>query len=381
MSGRRGPAPAGPAGPACCTAPGPAGRRAFLSALLGAAAAACASPTQQAAERRERELHRQAADILAGGPVVDLHAHPGAFTRARTGALPLSALEEMAAGGVDLAFFAAVGDGPVIRREGRRLRQYRDPVPGELWRATIGQLERDRARAAEGRLALVRAPADLAAARRTRTPAALLACEGGDPLEGDPARVRELFALGVRSLQLVHYRVNELGDIQTEPERPGGLTPAGQETVALMNRLGLVVDAAHAAPGTLRAILAASSAPIVVSHTGPAALRPFARHLDDDLQRAVAARGGLIGVWPLAPRPAGLERFFDDLAHVRRVAGIDHVAIGTDMAGLSTFTALPTHRELAPLPAALLARGFPEPEIRQMLGGNAVRLLEAVLRS
>jgi membrane dipeptidase len=123
---------------------------------------------------------------------------------------------------------------------------------------------------------------------------------------------------------------------------------------------------------------AASRRPIVVSHTGPSALRDFKRHLSDDLLRAVAARGGLVGIWPLAPRPAGLGQWLDDLDHARRVIGIDHVGIGTDMAGLSTFTALPTYRGFPALPAALLARGYAEADVRRVLGGNLLRVLEAV---
>jgi membrane dipeptidase len=368
-----------PAPPACCAALDGAGRRAFVAALLGAVAAACAGPTADGGRRRQQDLLRQGSAAIAGLAVVDLHAHPGAFTRARTGELPLAALEEMAAGGVGTAFFAAVGDGPVIRREGRAIRQYREPAPGELRASALGQLGRVRARAREGRLRLVLARGDVDTAGRGGAPAALLACEGGDPLEGDPRRVAELFAAGVRSIQLVHYRVNELGDIQTEPSRHGGLTAAGHGVVAEMNRLGLLVDGAHAAPDTLRAILAASRAPIIVSHTGPAARRAVARHLPDDLLRAVAARGGVIGVWPMAARPAGIEPFLDEIDHVRRVAGVEHVAVGTDMAGLATFTSIPTYREFAPVPAALLARGFSEGDVRRVLGGNAARVLAAAL--
>jgi membrane dipeptidase len=350
--------------------------------MLGVVAAACAGPTGGAAARRERELLRQGADVLAAAAVIDLHAHPGAFTRARTAELPLQALSEMAAGGVHAAFFAAVGDGPVIRREPGRIRNFREPVPGELWASAVGQLRRVRARATEGRLRPVLAPGDVRAARAAGVPAAVLACEGGDPLEGDVRRVRELFDLGVRSIQLVHYRINELGDIQTEPPRHGGLTATGLAVIAEMNRLGMVVDAAHASADTLHAILAASSTPVVVSHTGPAARRAFRRHLADDLLRAVAARGGVIGVWPLTPRPEvdGIAGFLDEIAYVRGVVGLEHVAVGTDMAGLSTFTSIPTYREFAPIPAALLARGFSEAELRPLLGGNVQRVLDASLR-
>jgi membrane dipeptidase len=373
---------AGRAPAICCAGPTASGRRALLAALLGAVAAACAGPGARAAARRERELHRQAADVLATGAVIDLHAHPGSFPRARAGELPLDALAEMAAGGVHAAFFAAVGDGLVIRREGGHIRNFRDPAPGELWASALGQLRRVRARANEGRLRLVAGPGDVRRARTGGIPAAILSCEGGDPLEGDVRRVQELFDLGVRSIQLVHYRINELGDIQTAPARHGGLTAAGGEVIAAMNRLGMVVDAAHASADTLPGILAASRTPVVVSHTGPAARRALRRHLSDDLLRAVAAGGGVIGVWPLTRRPEvdGTARFLDEIAYVRDVAGIEHVAVGTDMAGLPTFTSIPTYREFAPIPAALLARGFPDAEIRLLLGGNVQRVLDAALR-
>jgi membrane dipeptidase len=364
-----------------CGCASPAGRRAFLASLLAAVAAACAGPGAAAQSRRQRDLLAQGAAAVAAAPVVDLHAHPGAFTRASTGELPHGALDDMRAGGVDVAFFAAVADGLVIRREPGRIRQWREPEPGELYRNTRGQLERVLARARAGHVQLALSARAFAPAAGGRPPGALLAIEGGDALEGDAARVREFHAMGVRSIQLVHYRVNELGDIQTEPARHGGLTRAGRDVIAEMNRLGMIVDAAHASPGTLRDILSASRTPVIVSHTGPAALRSVQRHLADDLLRLVAARGGLIGVWPMAARPAGLGQWLDDIDHVRRVAGLDHVGIGTDMAGLSTFTVLPTYRGFPELPAALLARGYPEADVRKILGGNLARVFEATAAS
>jgi membrane dipeptidase len=278
---------------------------------------------------------------------------------------------------VGAALFCAVADGPVIRREQAGIRNYRDPRPGELHRATLGQLDRVRVRAQQGRLRMILVPGDVAAAQRDSVPGALLACEGGDALDGQAARVRELYDLGVRSIQLVHYRVNELGDIQTEPERHYSLTPAGADVIAEMNRLGMIVDGAHAAPSTLRGILAASRRPIIVSHTGPARLRQYARHLDDDLLRAVAARGGVVGVWPLARVGETTEGFLQNVDYVRKVIGIEHVGIGTDMTGMSTFTSIPTYRDFAAVPAALLARGYSEAHLKLLLGGNVLRVFEA----
>jgi membrane dipeptidase len=362
-----------------CAAPG--SRRAFLASLLGVVAAACAGPSPPAASRRQADLLAQGQSILGRSPVVDLHAHPGGFVRSASAELPLAALADMQAGGVHAAFFAAVGDAPVIRLENNRIFQFREPRPGELRRVSIEQLGRVLRRVKEEQLELLWSPADLTVARYLGRPAALLALEGGDGLEGNPRLVKELHEVGVRSIQLVHYRINELGDIQTERPRHGGLTPAGQDVVAEMNRLGMIVDGAHASADTLRGILAASRHPIIVSHTAPARLRSYQRHLPDELIRAVAARGGIVGVWPLATAREGPEQFFRDLDYLRRLVGIDHVGVGTDMAGLRASTSLPTHRHLAVLPAALLARGFSAEETRKILGGNFLRLYESVARA
>jgi membrane dipeptidase len=350
-----------------------------VAGAVGLAAAACAGPGREAARRREADLHRQGAEAVRHLLTVDLHAHPGAFHRPRTGELPLGALEDMRLGGVDAALFAVSTDGPVLHREpGGRIHQVREPEPGLLYREAASHLSRVEQRIAEGRLALVRTGADLAAARARGVPGALLAFEGGDALEGRPERVREFHARGLRSIQLVHYRINELGDIQTEPSRHGGLTAAGAAVVAELNRLGMLVDGAHASHDTLRGILEVSRDPILVSHTGAAALRPdVRRHLPDELFRAVAARGGLIGLWPLARAGEGLPELLAELDHVRRLVGIEHVGVATDLTGLRS-TSIPTHRHFAPLPAALLAHGFSEAEVRAVLGGNFARLLEAV---
>lgn len=359
----------------CCLGDA-ASRRAFLASMLAAVAAACSGPTHDASARREQDLLAQGADALARDPTFDLHSHPGFFTR---GELPLGPLDRMRAARVDAAFFSVVGDGPIIRRDSRgAIANYRPARPGELQRYALAQIERIRARATERRLKLALAPADVNEARRAGVPGALLAFEGGDALEGNAARAREFYELGIRSIQLVHYTINDLGDVQTEFPRHNRLTPAGQEVIVEMNRLGMIVDGAHAAPDTLAGILATSKTPIIVSHTGPGALRSFARHLTDDQIKAVAAKGGVIGIWPWESRGAGsLSQMLRDIDHVRGLVGIDHVGMGTDMDGMSVYTAIPTSKEFAPLPAALLAKGFSESDTRKLLGGNLMRVFEA----
>lgn len=366
-----------PPRPGCCLGDDTS-RRAFLVSLPGAVATACAGPTEDVSGRRQADLLRQGADAIGQAPTIDLHSHPGFFS---PGALPLGPLQQMQAARVDTAFFSVVGDGPIIRREANGIRNYRTPREAELYQAAHAQCSRILARAAQGRLKLVLEPSHVDEARQAHVPAALLAFEGGDALEGQPARVREFYDVGMRSIQLVHYTINELGDIQTERPRHNGLTPAGQQVIVEMNRLGMIVDGAHAAPETLRGILATSRTPIIVSHTGPAALRAHARHLSDDLIKAVAEKDGVIGIWPLALRGVSalnsLGQMLDDVDHVRRLVGIDHVGIGTDMDGMSVYTAIPTYKEFAPLPAALLARGLAESDARKLLGGNLMRVFEA----
>src|SRR5437867_4230223 len=102
----------------------------------------------------------------------------------------------------------------------------RHHAPSRAYREAVDRLARVEQRVLEGHLRLAREPADVAAIKASGVPGAILAFEGGDVLEGDPARVVEFHARGVRSIQLVHYRINELGDIQTEPPRHGGLTDA-----------------------------------------------------------------------------------------------------------------------------------------------------------
>ncbi len=278
--------------------------------------------------------------------------------------------------GVDGALFAAVGDSPVIQRVQGGLKNFRDPRPNELYASCVAQLDRVLRRVRDGRVRLVRRPDDFAAARAAGARAALATLEGGDGLDGRVDRVREFHVMGVRAIQLMHYRINELGDIQTEPVRHGRLTDAGAAVITEMNRLGMVVDGAHAERATLVGILDVARAPIIVSHTGPNTLRRNARHLDDDLLRAVAAKGGVIGVWPLSST-GRLDTFLNEIAYVRDLVGIDHVGVGTDMAGMSTFTSIPTYREFAPVPAALLAHGFSEAELPKVLGGNFLRVFEA----
>jgi membrane dipeptidase len=220
--------------------------------------------------------------------------------------------------------------------------------------------------------------ADLAAAVPQRL--AIMSVEGGDFLEGQVENVQKAYDRGVRSIQLVHYRVNELGDIQTEAPVHNGLTPFGRDVVREMNRLRMLIDLAHAPYPVVKRAIEASERPVLVSHTNIEDHTGYARFVSREHARLVAAGGGVLGAWPISIRPAGFSVFIDHIKRMVDVVGIEHVAIGTDMDGLSPKSALFSDWAAWPsIPSALLDRGFARQDVARIMGGNIQRLLAATL--
>ncbi len=121
-------------------------------------------------------------------------------------------------------------------------------------------------------------------------------------------------------------------------------------------------------------VLSESRHPVIFSHTGAKALRNISRHLDDATIQTIAKRDGLIGIWPLRRRADTFQTFLRDIDHVKNLVGADHVGIGTDLFGLRDATLIPTHKEFALIPAALLKHGYSESDVEKIVGGNFVRL-------
>jgi len=208
----------------------------------------------------------------------------------------------------------------------------------------------------------------------------LFAVEGCDFLEGRVDRVQEAYDRGIRSLQLVHYRVNDLGDIQTEPPVHGGLTAFGKETVREMNRLGIVVDVAHATYPVVQGVAETTTQPIILSHSDIQDASGWARFISPDHARLVAGTGGVIGAMPII-----LGRRADDIngyvVHISRlvdVVGIDHVGIGTDMDGIGPSAIFTSYARWPSLTDALLDHGYRPAEVAKILGGNAQRAFQQV---
>ncbi len=166
-----------------------------------------------------------------------------------------------------------------------------------------------------------------------------------------------------------------------------GLTPFGREVVAEMNRLGLLIDLAHANDATIEDALRLTTKPVVSTHGAAFALCPHVRCSTDDQLRALAATGGLIGIVAytafLAPRPAHatIDTMVDHLVYVADLIGIDHVALGTDLGALygPGDAVIKAPADFLKLTARMLRRGFTEAEVRKVWGGNWMRVLKEVI--
>jgi membrane dipeptidase len=323
--------------------------------------------------------------VLAATPAVDTHSHAGGIAsvaRMRRGAgfSPIAA--PMRSGGLAVACLAVVSDGPThhIAADGR-IHPYRTPAPGELSNyaavAFAGLLDLARAE----RLTLIADAAGMRAAR-AGMPSAIVAAEGADFLEGRLDGLETAHARWtLRHLQLTHYRVNELGDIQTEAPEHGGLTDFGAEVVRACNRLGLVVDVAHGTLPLVKRAAAVTTKPLVLSHTSLArAPGPRSRQITAEHAKVVADTGGVVGVWPPASIFPTLPAMAAGIARMVDAAGIDHVGLGSDLRGLVGPSVLPDYDSLPALADALLGAGFNAEETGKLLGGNYARVFLASVR-
>jgi membrane dipeptidase len=315
----------------------------------------------------------------ANGTAVDAHSHAGNLTRATYGGRLDPVAEPMRQGGVSAICLAVVSDSPIIKTMDGRLRPGRDPRPGELYDYTWRSFEKIHALAGEQRLPLLRTAADLNGARSGQ-PSIIVSSEGGDFLEGKIERLDEAYRRwALRHLQLTHYRPNELGDIQTEPSVHGGLTPFGVEVIRRCNQLGIVVDVAHGTFELVKKAASVTTRPLVLSHTSltdrPAA---WTRRILPDHARAIAATGGVIGVWPVLGYFPNIVAYADGFARMVDVVGINHVGLGTDQYGLPGGSAMPSYADLPQLAAALRSKFSPE-ETAKLLGGNYRRVFQASL--
>jgi membrane dipeptidase len=257
--------------------------------------------------------------------------------------------------------------------------------------------------------------------------AAVLTLEGGHQIADDLAVLREYRRLGYLSMTLVHFKNNHWADSATSAPAHDGLTDFGKDVVREMNRIGMIVDVSHASDKTFYDAIAASRKPIIASHSSCRALVDFPRNISDDMLRALAKNGGVVGVnfYPAYVNAADAQdarKAIDDLnaldvklrgaalddyaekervkggeshpvtrhatiadvvaciEHAVKVAGIDHVGIGADFDGIpSVPIGLEDASKMPALRRALQERGFSDSDIQKIMGGNFLRVIRDVV--
>lgn len=251
--------------------------------------------------------------------------------------------------------------------------------------------------------------------------AGMYGVEGGHAIANSLGVLRKLYDLGARYMTLTHGKTLAWADSATDAPRSGGLSPFGKEVVREMNRLGMLVDLSHVTPAVMRQAIEVSEAPVIFSHSGTFALAAHPRNVPDDVLERLPENGGVVMITFVEPflsearrlwgaeqaaqkarlaslhpdRPdlveSGLEEWqaanpapkatvqqaADQIDHVRKVAGIDHIGIGSDFDGISTYpTGLETAASYPNLFAELLRRGYSKSDLGKISSGNILRVLE-----
>jgi len=242
---------------------------------------------------------------------------------------------------------------------------------------------REAAARSNGALTLIRSRGDLdefleRRAGRRDLAAGFLGLEGAQSLGGDPGGLDELHAAGYRMIAPVHFFDTAFGG-SAHGVSKGGLTEAGRALVRGLEQRSMLLDLAHASEKTIDDALAIAQRPVVVSHTGVKGTCDNPRNLSDAHLRGVARTGGVIGIgfWETAVCGPGPDAIARAVRHAVSVAGIEHVALGSDFDGAVTtpFDAA----GLASLTEALIAEGFADTDIARIMGANAVRVLQSGL--
>ncbi len=382
--------------------------------------------SEAALDRRARRLHKEAIvidthnDITS--PMVDEGfdlGSPGDDPKAKT--KTHTDLRRMKAGGLDAEFFAVyVGREFVDKKPaegGGAARRALDVID-----AVYNQVHRH-----PEALEMAYTSRDIRRIAGSGKIAALMGIEGGHAIEDSLRTLRMFYRLGVRYMTLTHTNTNDWadssGDIDDQSvKHHNGLTDFGRQVVAEMNRIGMMVDISHVADKTFFDVIETSQAPIIASHSSARALANHPRNMTDDMLRAIARNGGVVMInfydgfldsrkaglamltrvkqeelskqfpndpqrvrdeitrWREAndPGKTPLSVLIDHIDHIARVAGIDHVGIGSDFDGVP-LTGVPAGMEdISKLPSItveLMKRGYSDGDIKKVLGENFLRVM------
>jgi membrane dipeptidase len=272
--------------------------------------------------------------------------------------------------------------------------------------------------------------ADVRRAAAEHKIAALMGMEGGHMINDDLGQLRKYAALGVRYLTLTHFKNNNWADSSTDKPAHNGLTPFGKDVVRELNKLGMMVDISHVADKTFYDALEITKAPVIASHSSCRAIANHPRNMTDDMLRALAKNGGVVMInyevsflseeyrvasdkatggvvaqlAALSKKCGGdeacstlesarinteammkgelpkvtWEKIIEHIDHAVKVAGADHVGLGSDFDGATMPIGMEDASKLPKITDALLKKGYSEQDVEKILGGNLLRVMEQV---
>jgi membrane dipeptidase len=278
-------------------------------------------------------------------------------------------------------------------------------------------------------LTLATTAADIRTAAAQKKIAALIGMEGGHMLDDDLGTLRTFATLGVRYLTLTHFKNNNWADSSTDTPKHNGLTDFGKQVVRELNRLGVMVDISHVADKTFADVLELTTVPVIASHSSCRAISRHPRNMTDDMMRALAGNGGVIMINyevsflseenRLASEKSGgvvaaldkmsktcggdeacstletsrltreamdkgtlpavsWEKIVEHIDHAVKVAGVDHVGLGSDFDGATMPIGMDDASHVPKLTTALMAKGYSAVDVEKILGGNILRVMEQV---
>jgi len=367
---------------------------------------------------RARQLHMRAIVVDTHDDTTQRLVGDKGFDIARRNTTGNIDIPRMREGGLDAIFFSIWMNGDITG-------------PIAIKRA-LDQIDavREAVRTHPNDLVLATTATEIRQAHAAKKIAALMGVEGGHMIDSDLAILRIYAALGVRYMTLTHSLNTPWADSSGDKPAHDGLAPFGKDVVREMNRLGIMVDISHVADKTFFDALETTKAPMIASHSSARAIANAPRNMTDDMLRAMTKNGGVVMVnyhagflseeFRVAKAGPALqakldavakrcgdnegcsipatdalyheamlngempkvswEKIVDHIDHVAKIAGVDHVGLGSDFDGATMPIGMESAANLPKITDALLKKGYSEADIEKILGGNILRVMEAVER-
>ena len=390
-------------------------------AAIAATLLAQAPPAETPISPRARQLHDRAIVIDSHDDTTQRMLFDKTFdisARHKDGHIDVPRMRE---GGLDALFFSIwvpsdVTGPPAVKRA-----------------LDLIDCVREAARLHPNDLMLATTAAEIRRAAAEHKIAALMGMEGGHMIDDDVRLLRLYAALGVRYMTLTHFKNNNWADSSTDKAAHNGLTSFGKDVVREMNRLGIMVDISHVADKTFWDVLETTKAPVLASHSSARAIANHPRNMTDDMLRAVTKNGGVVminyhaaflseefrvasekksgtvveSMAAMSKKCGGneacttleseridheamakgelpkvtWEKIVDHIDHAVKVAGADHVGLGSDFDGATMPIGMEDASKLPKITDALLKKGYSDADVEKILGGNILRVMEAVERA